>query len=240
MSDLPSMPLFVDDYEAATAHLTLEEDGAYNRLLRLCWRSPGCSIPDDDAWIMRRMRADEATFQRVILPILDEFFTRKNGRVFQKRQQEEYDYVSERTEARKVAGRKGGISKAQKTKEKVSSNATVLPEQKASNALAPIPIPILKDSDANASGGDAADFAKIVFDRGVAFLCKHGHREQHARSLIGKWRKDHGDREIFDAFAAASKEGVTDPAAWIVARLGAPPSTASLDELFRRAKEVER
>lgn len=33
---LPYFPLYVDDYEADTPHLTLEEDGAFSRLLRLC------------------------------------------------------------------------------------------------------------------------------------------------------------------------------------------------------------
>ena len=31
----PYFPLHVADYEAKTAHLTIEEDGAYMRLLRL-------------------------------------------------------------------------------------------------------------------------------------------------------------------------------------------------------------
>jgi len=53
---MPYFPMFPTDFEADTSHLTLAEDGAYNRLLRLVWMSPGCSLPDDDAWILRRMR----------------------------------------------------------------------------------------------------------------------------------------------------------------------------------------
>lgn len=140
MGDLPHMPLFVDDFEAATAHLNLEEDGAYNRLLRLCWRTAGGSVPDDDAWIQRRMRVDPETYQRLVLPIIDEFFTRARGRVFQKRQREIFDSVSNSVHLRKEAGKKGGLAKAQKTKETASSNATILPEangkQSDSNALA--------------------------------------------------------------------------------------------------------
>lgn len=82
MSKLPSMPLYVDDFEAATSHLTLEEDGAYNRLLRLCWRSPRCSIPDDPAWVARRLRVDMATYERVIAPLLEEFFTLNDGQYY--------------------------------------------------------------------------------------------------------------------------------------------------------------
>ena len=78
---LPYFNLYPSDFEAKTSHLTLEEDGAYNRLLRLCWMTPGCSLPDDDAWIMRRMRVDAETYERVVRVVLDEFFTRSNGRV---------------------------------------------------------------------------------------------------------------------------------------------------------------
>ena len=38
---VPYFPLYIADYDSKTAHLTLEEDGAYLRLLRLCWRTPG-------------------------------------------------------------------------------------------------------------------------------------------------------------------------------------------------------
>lgn len=76
---LPYLPLFIDDYEAATAHLSLLEDGAYNRLLRLCWRSPGCKIPGDEAWVMRKMRATTKAEIDAIKSVLGEFFTRKDG-----------------------------------------------------------------------------------------------------------------------------------------------------------------
>lgn len=79
---LPYFNLYPRDFEADTSHLSLEEDGAYNRLLRLCWMTPGCSLPDDDAWIMRRMRVDAATMARVVLPIIAEFLERKGGRIF--------------------------------------------------------------------------------------------------------------------------------------------------------------
>lgn len=78
----PYFPMYPADFEAKTSHLTLEEDGAYNRLLRLCWMTPGCSLPDDAAWIARRMRVSSADFDRVVRPLLDEFFKREKGRVF--------------------------------------------------------------------------------------------------------------------------------------------------------------
>ena len=142
MGDLPSLPLFVDDYEAATAHLGLEEDGAYGRLMRLCWRQADCSIPADDAWIARHMRVDQETYDRIVRPILAEFFTRKRSRWFQKRLTSEHMRVRALTSARREAGRNGGNAKAAKSKDNAPSKAKDLPVAKAGNALALIPIPI--------------------------------------------------------------------------------------------------
>lgn len=112
VTGLPSMPLFVDDYEAAAAHLTLEEDGAYNRLLRLAWRMPDCALPDDPAWIARRLRIDAATYRRLVAPLIDEFFSREGGRIFQKRQVREFRYVTDLVAKRRAAGKRGGEAKA--------------------------------------------------------------------------------------------------------------------------------
>lgn len=145
MTALPSMPLYVDDYEADTAHLTPEEDGVYNRLLRLCWRSPGCQVPDNAAWLARKLRVDQATWERACVPVIDEFFTRKNGVLFQKRQREEFLYVSGIVRARKEAGSKGGKAKYRKSKANDGSKANQLPEANEKQiwdfALAPTPTP---------------------------------------------------------------------------------------------------
>lgn len=133
---LPQMPLFVDDFEADTAHLSLEEDGAYNRLLRLCWRQSDCSVPDDRDWLIRRMRVDSDTFDRVVTPIINEFFRRSGGRIWQKRQRKEHDYVIETRKRRSEAGSKGGHAKSQKSKETEPSKATAEPQPGQSQATA--------------------------------------------------------------------------------------------------------
>jgi uncharacterized protein YdaU (DUF1376 family) len=109
--------MYPADFEADTSHLTLEEDGAYNRLLRLCWMTPGCSLPDDPAWIARRMRLSAADFQRVVAPLLDEFFKRARGRVFSPRLTREWEKVDETSRRRSEAGKKGGRPKAIENKQ---------------------------------------------------------------------------------------------------------------------------
>lgn len=96
--------------------------------------------------------------------------------------------------------------------------------------------------EANASGRDASpaepdeDFSKQLFDRAVAFLGRHGVLERHARGIVGKWRRDHTDAAILDAFTACSRAGAIDPIPWITARLGAAErASASVIPLDRVA-----
>lgn len=144
MSELPVLPLWVTKYEGNTAHLTLEEDGAYTRLLRLLWRTPGCSIPTDAGWIMRHMRVDQTMFERVVQPILTEFFEIVSGRWHSQKLTEVYQDADAKTKRRQAAGSKGGKAKALKTQEPTSSNATALPEQ-CSSKPEPKPEPIKKE-----------------------------------------------------------------------------------------------
>lgn len=105
---LPYFPLYPSDFEADTSHLTIEEDGVYNRLLRLMWMAPGCSLPDDDAWLARRLRLDQETFERAAVPVLDEFFKRAKGRVTNTRLTREYKKADLTSRRRSEAGKKGG------------------------------------------------------------------------------------------------------------------------------------
>lgn len=215
MAGVPSLPLFVDDYEAAAAHLTLEEDGAYLRLLRLCWRTPGCSIPADPQWIARKMRVDDATFERVIAPIIREFFNRSRGRLFQKRLRAEFGYVSELSRARKEAGKRGGLSKAQKTKGKISGNARDLLEQNGGKTVAPTPTPTPTLFTEDKSSDAGLDPEKVMFDSGRALLGQSGISADKAGSLLGKWKRDYGAPQVITALARAQREGAIEPVAFI-------------------------
>ena len=133
MSKIPYMPLYVGDYEADTAHLTLVEDGVYTRLLRLCWKSPECMIPDDETWLFRKLRATTEDEKEIVRTIVAEFFQRKGGRVFQKRQIEEYNRVSEIYDARSAGGKKSAKVKALKKQENGSSSVDAEFEQNANS-----------------------------------------------------------------------------------------------------------
>jgi len=125
----PYLPLWVGDYEVDTSHLTLAQDGAYTRLLRLCWRSPNCSIPDDPDWIRTRMRVDMKTYVEVVDPILREFFHRRHNRWMQKRLTQEWLRVSEQFQKKSHAGILGARAKALKRNASGSTNEQPMNKQ---------------------------------------------------------------------------------------------------------------
>ena len=149
---LAYFPMYPDDFEADTAHLTLAEDGAYNRLLRLCWRTPGCSIPADRQWVYRRLRALSDEDRAVINTVLDEFFVEQEGRFSNARLMKEWLAANEAHDRRKKAGSRGGKNKALKTNETAPSNAQAKPKQPE-----PEPEPeVREDTDVSLSADAAA------------------------------------------------------------------------------------
>ena len=136
MSKLPFMPLYVADYESATSFLTIEEDGLYSRTLRLMWASPNCSIPNDEKWIIKRLRISETQYNDVFLFIKEEYFKVRKGRIYQKRLQEEYGKANGIVKARSEAGKRGGVVKPLKNNKKDASKASNLINQNASKTEA--------------------------------------------------------------------------------------------------------
>lgn len=193
MSTHPYLPLYVDDYEAATAHLTAAEDGVYSRLLRLCWRTPGCSLPNDHAWIARKIRVSPKDFDTTARPVLEEFFKLSRGRLIQKRLKAEYDDISRKKSARAKAGKKGGDAKAQKLLTFDPSNATDLP---AHTGAFPNPEPEPeRKKEANASSAGSAE--PMPTDRNP---------EEPSAAKADPWSKD---RDFLAAWAACTDKGRT-------------------------------
>ena len=126
---LPYFPMYPTDFEADTSHLTLAEDGAYNRLLRLMWMTPSCSLPDDDTWLLRRMRCHGDEECSVVMGIISEFFERKGGRIINARLAKEYQKTDLAHKKRVSAGSKGGKAKALKSNDSTSSKARAMPKQ---------------------------------------------------------------------------------------------------------------
>lgn len=215
---IPYFPLFVVDYEADTTHLSMEEDGCYMRLLRLCWRTPGCSIPNDPAWIARRLRISADDYDRVAAIVISEFFKCEKARLFSPRLSDEHARISDTFEKRSNAGKKGGRpAKSLKTKDTAQRLDKAGPKQPE---LEPEPyIPVGTEGPSEAQ----IDPAKLVFDSGVSLLKAAGKTDGAARGIIGRWRRDHGDATIIEAIGNCQRSGASEPVSWITASLASGP-----------------
>ena len=94
------------------------------------------------------------------------------------------------------------------------------------------------ESEADASGAAAPDTVKAVLDEGVRLLTASGCSERTARALIGKWRREKGDAATLAALREARAESITEPIAWITARLSTKPRESWNDRRIREAREA--
>ena len=150
---LPYFPMYPSDFEAKTSHLTIAEDGAYNRLLRICWMTPGCTMPADEVWIMRRVRAHCEADKEAVRAVLAEFFTIQNGRYSNARLMREWLAANEKHTKRVLAGAKGGKAKALKGNNMKPSNAVAKPYQPE-----PEPEPVKRDTKVSLGDLGFSDF----------------------------------------------------------------------------------
>jgi hypothetical protein len=77
--------------------------------------------------------------------------------------------------------------------------------------------------------GAPVDKAKVTFRACLAYLVENGRDERSARSLLGKWRRDHGDDAVHVAVdkARARAAGTSDPVSYIKACLKSGAGRAS-------------
>ncbi|WP_191060965.1 DUF1376 domain-containing protein [Geminicoccus harenae] len=105
MADFPAMPFYTDAYLADTTHLTTEEHGAYLLLLFAAWRSPGCSLRDDDAFLARVAKVTPERWRKRLRPVLAPFWRIQDGSWTQKKQQSVRERLGAISEKRQKAAR---------------------------------------------------------------------------------------------------------------------------------------
>lgn len=203
------MPLWVANFVGDTMDLDAKEVGAYLLILMTMWGRDGY-LPNDERKLQRVARCGR-DWPRVWQSI-QHYFTVDGDQITQGRLLKEVQKVASKRIVNAQHGALGGLAKALKSKDAPLANATVSLQQ-------PEPYPEREDTEAKASDA-SVDFAKAIWTNGAAFLERNGTPPKQARTVIGMWRKAYQDTDIFDAFAACSKEGVIDPIPWIAARLG--------------------
>lgn len=87
----------------------------------------------------------------------------------------------------------------------------------------PEPYSVSKDTGASApqlpldanERQEKVDPDKVMFDTGIAVLGDGGVPEAKARSMIGKWRKQHGDEAVMSAIGRCRREAPSSPIEFI-------------------------
>ena len=207
---IPYFNFYPSDFIKGVRGLTPQEVGIYTMLL--------CRIYEENGPIdlhTGRLAAYCGCSEKIVAKVIERlvYLGRINlidGRLSDDRADAE---IVKRENALKLQSRAGEIS-AQKRKQNQGKQATDV--QRNGNHTDTEPD---KSSVANATDGEAVDFAKQLFERAVVFLGRHGVKEAQARSFVGKLRKGHDDPAIFAAFVACGKAGAIDPIPWITANL---------------------
>lgn len=210
----PAIPLFGDAYLADTRHLSLEEHGAYLQLLMIAWRIEGCCLPDDDARLSRMLSVTPGKWKK-LKPAVMAFWECSEGQWRQRRLTKERAFVEEKSATNRA-------SAEARWKAKPLENIEGDECERMSERNAPPPPPPKEEgSVAKATGGEAADPIKQMFDLGVSVLTGAGHKEREARSLVGKWAKakgEGGEAHVIAALLDCRAKGIVNPVEWIEAR----------------------
>lgn len=109
----PHMPLYTTDFIADTTHLDACETGAYMMLLMIMWQSPGCRLPDNDERLRRWARCSPRRWPAIREVVFEFFEQDADGYWFSPRLQAEHARLTRMMEARRQAGRAGGLARAQ-------------------------------------------------------------------------------------------------------------------------------
>jgi replicative DNA helicase len=204
-----------------THHLTLEEHGAYWKLLLIAWRSPDCALPDDDKRLAMMLGVTLKKWSK-LKPVVMAFWTLIDGRWKQKKQTNVRQFVEQKREQSREASAARWNGQADENKGNGSSGRTTgRKSERMSGGDASQTQTHKKSSVGKPTGAESADFdpVKAFIDDGVRLLTAAGSSEKAARSIIGRWRKEHGDDGVALAIAAADSRHLSQPIEWISRRL---------------------
>lgn len=131
MADFPAMPFWTDAYLGDTLHLTLEEHGAYVKLLIIAWRSPNCDLPDDDKRLATMLGIGPKKWKSLKTSVWP-FFDKSGGRATQKKQLVVRSQVERNVSQKRKAGKASSLSKSLKNNE-TDPTAVGLPLERLGN-----------------------------------------------------------------------------------------------------------
>jgi uncharacterized protein YdaU (DUF1376 family) len=199
----------IGDYAAATAHLSMLEDAAYHRLLRLYYQNEGPLTADEDE-LMRRVRAVSRHEKTAVRSVLQEFFTLSSDGWHQSRADKEINTYKGLANRGRTNGVNGGRPKANR-------------EETATTSQEPVTNSVAKATGARAPARD------VIFAEALPWLERRSGK--NCRALVGKWLSEiKDDAAILELLQAAEQENPVDPVSWISARLKPPDAHETYDQ----------
>ncbi len=242
MADFPALTLWTDAYLSDTRHLSTVEHGAYLLLLMEAWRRPNCDLPDDDR-ILSRLAGlpteDWADIKAIVMAFWT--FDGRSKSWKQKRLLKERDYARKRSRSQSDKA----IKRWDKTKKE---DAAAEPDGCRDDAPTPTATATKSSEEANASPAAVAakddldpvepiepvtrpstaiDVVKVIFDTGVQILTDAQMPPAQARSVLGRWRKIHGNAAVLTVLARCQTESPQQPVEWITQALQAETRRAA-------------
>ena len=204
-------PRYPGHYVAKTLHLTMEQDGAYTRLLDWCYLNER-AIPHDARYaITRAMTAGE---RKAVDAVLAEFFAREGAGWENGRALNEIAAAQPKIAAAKANGKRGGRPK--KTQDVTQQKPSGFLKETHDEPSAKAPqSPVT--TEPNGSGA-SAPIADPIWHTGLSFLTRKGVPEKQARSFLGKLKQAVGDMAAGALLAQAETDDITDPVPWLQAK----------------------
>lgn len=207
--------------------LSLEERGAYNTVLDLIYSRDG-KLHDDDRFVAGWLRVDLRVWKRIKRSLIE------RGKLYQAEgflRNERADVEVLEALSRVTSAQEAGRSSARSKAAKLDSENKQNKDLDSTGVGTPVPTNHNhnhnhkeEDSVAKATGAEApnpVDVVAVIFGTGVDLLTAAGSSDRQARSIIGKWRKEHTDGTVLAVLARCQVHRPSDPIEWISGALRA-------------------
>jgi len=224
------------DALAGFMSLTLEERGAYQTLLDMIYDRGG-PIPGNDRLLAGYMQCSPRKWSslRDALVTKGKIRLLDDGSITNDRAERELENALKTSRKHAENGLKGARKKHEAEKKGNDFSGDDLAALKPGRGHTRYQIP-----DNVPNGTAAPDIAKQIFDTGVDLLTSAGTPPPQARSVLGKWRKDHGDAALLETLMAARGRAVSNPVEWITASLKRNHPAKGVDALVEQANRYKR
>lgn len=189
MAEFPYLPFWTDAYLADCSHLSDAEHGRYILILLALWRTPGCKIPNDDAWLSRRFRRSVEAVRSELRPLIAEFCKTDGNWLWQKRLLLEHKRVTSASKKRSDAAKSMHRNKKQPSQPHArgAEGGHMHPEPYPEPDINTVP-----SERAKPPSRTPIDLQTELWKSARELLKSRGIADKQAGALIGKWLKGIG------------------------------------------------